>query len=189
MRVQVPSFPHTTPCCALHTPRRSAYGVDRIRSLGGIGIHTELKIRALPVQVRQGAENLGPVVELVDTPDLGSGICEFKSRQGYLVLFALHPKSPLGEMVDTVALKAPSFGVSVQVRQRVQNFLGSPPLERPLGSYSSVVECSIVDRTIRVRFPITAHCGRRYRPYFIGPPYRLVPFLLHHHRKLHRGAG
>lgn len=26
----------------------------------------------------------GPVVELVDTPDLGSGVCRFKSGRGYL---------------------------------------------------------------------------------------------------------
>lgn len=73
-------------------------------------------------------------MELVDTPDLGSGICEFKSRQGYLgdveVIikrfvgnernkFYKKVSCPLGETVDAVALKAPSFGVSVQVRQRV----------------------------------------------------------------------
>ena len=51
---------------------------------------------------------------MVDVTDLGSVFWQFKSASGYL--FNTPTLRPLGEMVDTVALKATLFEVSVRVR-------------------------------------------------------------------------
>lgn len=52
---------------------------------------------------------------MVDVTDLGSVFWQFKSASGYLLTHT-HSLRPLGEMVDTVALKATLFEVSVRVR-------------------------------------------------------------------------
>lgn len=50
---------------------------------------------------------------MVDVTDLGSVFWQFKSASGYTATTCF---CPLGEMVDTVALKATLLEVSVRVR-------------------------------------------------------------------------
>ena len=53
---------------------------------------------------------------MVDVTDLGSVFWQFKSASGQATLYLILPYGPLGEMVDTVALKATLHEVSVRVR-------------------------------------------------------------------------
>lgn len=70
------------------------------------GRHGRLKICILSVQVRQevfcSLLAVRPDDGMVDVTDLGSVFWQFKSASGH----STQPPCPLGEMVDTAALKA-----------------------------------------------------------------------------------